>query len=115
MNQVSTRKPAKTAVVVHLYHLDVWAFIAQRLEALQGQWDLHVTLSKATVSQVGDELLDRFPNAYLHIYPNQGMDILPFLRLLPHLAEQGISSFSSCTLQKAARILGKRGVNTQFF
>lgn len=106
VNPVKTRKTAKTAVVVHLYHQDVWAFIAKRLEALQGDWDLHLTLSEDTVSQLEAELRARFPQAQLHIYPNQGMDMLPFLRLVPYLVEQGYQQLLKLHTKKGSTDFG---------
>lgn len=50
---------------------------------------MHLTLSKYTAKQLAAELQARFPKAQVHKFANQGIDILPFLRLIPQLVEQG--------------------------
>lgn len=101
-------QPSNTAIVVHIYHLDVWAGIAQRLEALQGQWDLHLTLSEDTAKQLGAELKARFPKAQVHVFANQGMDILPFLRLVPQLVEQGYQQLLKLHTKKGISGFGQQ-------
>lgn len=89
MKPVSNSSLPLTAVVVHVYHWDIWQGIATRLKGLQGRYTLYITLDTAAPAAKLAELQKSFPEAQVRPFANQGMDILPFLQVIPELAEKG--------------------------
>lgn len=84
-------RPEKTltAVVLHLYYTESWPLFAEKLSALQGHpYDLFITLPEHNVG-FAPEIYKLFPRAYVVVTPNRGRDVLPFLRVLPVLVENG--------------------------
>ena len=79
----------RVAVAVHVFYPEIWPEIATRLRSLDHPFDLFITttdtLDPAAIAQVRRD----FPQARISINPNQGMDILPFLKLIPALVQQG--------------------------
>jgi hypothetical protein len=86
---LSTEQHTTTAIVVHIYNWDVWQPIAARLQQLPGGYQLYLTLSPEIDAERREQLTQALPTAKIRPYPNQGMDILPFLRLIPELIKQG--------------------------
>ncbi|WP_217521781.1 glycoside hydrolase family 99-like domain-containing protein [Vibrio metschnikovii] len=83
------RKRRKTAIVVHIYHWDVWQEIATRLKQQTGEYALYLTLDIASSKEKLQQLKKAFPAARIRLLPNKGMDILPFLSLIPELINSG--------------------------
>jgi hypothetical protein len=79
----------KATIVVHIFYLDLWPEISQYLSALPADIDLHITCCPEKSDDVLTFVKAEFPTAELHIFPNEGMDVLPFLRLLPELKHRG--------------------------
>ena len=82
----------KAAVVVHCYYEDVWDLIKTKLLALQQPLDLFVTIPSNKAGDILPSVLNAFPEARVFLAPNIGMDILPFLSLLPILANEGYTA-----------------------
>lgn len=78
-----------TAVLVHVYYWDVWQRIATHLKRLQGRYTLYITLDIDTPAAKLTELKKSFPDAQIRPFANKGMDILPFLHVIPELVEKG--------------------------
>lgn len=102
-----SRNRSQTAIVVHVYHLDVWPELANKLEVLKGEWDFYLTLSEETAKQLSADLQDRFPQAKLYVFPNLGMDILPFFQLVPKLIDQGYQQVLKLHTKKGSTDFGQ--------
>ena len=79
--------PARVAVVLHLYYLEMWDEFASLLEAQTFEFDLWVTLSRdaedgVRAKALRDMITSRFARAQVHILPNHGRDIFPFVWLV---------------------------------
>lgn len=83
-------KQGKLAIAVHVYYPEIWPEIAQRLKALRHPFILDITTPPEQVASVESMVKQDFPAARIHSIPNRGMDILPFLSLVPHWQQEGI-------------------------
>lgn len=80
----------KLAVVLHIYYLDVAERALRRLSSLVNrEFTLWVTVPNERRLQT-EALVDRYcPEAEIRDFDNTGMDVLPFLSVLPELVERG--------------------------
>lgn len=80
--------PGRIAVVVHYFYPEIWPEICARLERLGTAFDLFVTAPVELASSVHENVRRSFPSARFTFGPNLGMDILPFLSLIPTLINE---------------------------
>src|SRR5690554_5397188 len=83
----------RLAIVLHIYYLDIAERLLSQLRwlASSDRFALWVTVPSGKRADV-EALLSRYGlAAQVRDYPNTGMDVLPFLRVLPELAEAGYS------------------------
>jgi GT2 family glycosyltransferase/glycosyltransferase involved in cell wall biosynthesis len=85
----------KLAIAVHVYYPELWPEIAERLRALNAlqpdtPFFLDITTPPDQAALVERAVQQDFPAARIHITPNRGMDILPFLSLVPRWQQEGI-------------------------
>lgn len=80
----------KLAIAVHIYYPELWPEIAQRLKAINHPFVLDITTPPEQAAHVEARVRADFPAARIHSTPNRGMDILPFLSLVPRWEEEGI-------------------------
>lgn len=86
----ATATATAVAVVCHVYHLDIWPEMVPLLQALPEDVGLYLTTSDETASALHSVVqAANLGRARLVAGPNKGMDILPFMRLLPTLHAQG--------------------------
>lgn len=81
----AVHQAARLAVVVHAYHLDLIASLADRLALLSEPFDLFITTPHAKDTAEIMALQRRFTGAEVVTCPNRGRDIAPFFSLLPRL------------------------------
>ncbi|UZJ45328.1 glycosyltransferase [Marinimicrobium sp. C6131] len=79
---------AKIAVVVHVYYLEMWTLIRNRLLAIRTKFDLFVTFSETIDVTFADIVRNEFSDARVSRVKNVGLDIGPFLGLVPTLVEE---------------------------
>jgi len=80
----------KFAIAVHVYYPDLWPDIARRLKALDYPYLLDITVPPGQAAAVEQLVKQDFPAAHIHVTPNRGMDIMPFLSLVPRWKQEGI-------------------------
>jgi GT2 family glycosyltransferase/glycosyltransferase involved in cell wall biosynthesis len=80
----------KLALSVHIYYPELWPEIGQRLKAIHYPFILDITTPPEQAARVESVVKQDFPAARIHITPNRGMDILPFLSLVPRWQQEGI-------------------------
>ena len=85
------------AVVVHFFYPEIWREIASYLSKLSSPFDLFVTAPAAIAPSVVQEVLPNFPRARFFFGPNKGMDIVPFLSIIPILENEGYQA--ACKIQ----------------
>lgn len=83
-------QPGKLAIAVHIYYPEIWPEIAQKLKALRHPFILDITTPPEQVASVESMVKQDFPAARIHSIPNRGMDILPFLSLVPRWQQEGV-------------------------
>ncbi|KXS36824.1 MAG: hypothetical protein AWU55_2835 [Halomonadaceae bacterium T82-2] len=71
-----------TAVILHLYHTELWDEIADYLDSLEGQYDLYVSVPEQADAEVERTIRRRVPGAVVVPLANRGRDIAPFLTVL---------------------------------
>ncbi len=86
------RSTPKFAVVAHCFYEDVWELISERLTALSTPINLFVTIPSVKAISLVPRVIQSFPEARIFLTPNVGMDILPFLSLIPLLANEGFTA-----------------------
>tara|TARA_B100002019_G_scaffold268657_1_gene260811 strand:+ start:2257 stop:2883 length:627 start_codon:yes stop_codon:yes gene_type:complete len=69
------------AIILHIYHTDLWRYFEEKLKSLDTQFDLYITLCDE-VEDISKDILKSFPSANITKYPNKGQDIGPFLRVI---------------------------------
>jgi lipopolysaccharide biosynthesis protein/SAM-dependent methyltransferase len=90
--QASTRPaegPCAAAIVVHAYYPDVLDEILGRVADLDPRHRLFVTTDREHYLQVREKLESANRHFSLHPMENRGRDVLPFLKVLPHVRAQG--------------------------
>lgn len=80
-------KKSDIAVVLHLFYVELWPEIAERLRGIPEPFDLFISLPEEQ-ENFQTEIQKVFPNAHIYIAPNRGRDIAPFLEIF-----QAISPF----------------------
>ncbi len=78
------RAPADYAMHVHMYYHDLWPEFADKLNSLDIDFDLFVTITDkgdATDALITQITAD-FPDAYVVRMPNHGRDIFPFVHVV---------------------------------
>ena len=77
-------RTAPQAIVAHIFYPDLWDEFADTFRALDMPFDLFVTLTwrGEETEELARRIREDFPQATILPMPNQGRDILPFLRLV---------------------------------
>lgn len=91
-----------TAVVIHAYYLDVFEEILEHIRQIR-----HIPLKLYISTPVGqgEAIRNRLVNSNidycLHELPNHGRDILPFLKLLPQIVQDGFATLVKVHTKKS--------------
>ncbi len=102
---IKRNQKTKLAVILHLYYIDRWDYVREKLQALGStEYDLFVSLNEKN-SDFRDEIMKFNPDAYVQIVPNRGRDILPFVYLLARLKEAGYSAILKLHSKKSTHRL----------
>lgn len=83
------RKKSTVAVIIHLYYLDNWPLFKRKLQLLpKGSFDLYITLPKEN-SHFINTIQKDFPDVHVVKSPNRGRDVLPFMKTLKCINDNG--------------------------
>jgi len=93
----------KTAVILHLFHTELWEEVAEHLDALQGEYDLYVSLPQDAPAAIEATLREHTPNVTIIYWPNRGRDVAPFLAILSAIEPLGY--------QQVCKIHAKRSLH----
>lgn len=77
------------AVVCHVFYLEIWPDLLAVIQRLPREVAVYITTPPVTADAVRQAVAASVPHAQVVECPNQGMDVVPFLTLLPQLAAQG--------------------------
>lgn len=81
--------PLKVAVAAHVFYPELWPEITSRLKRIDLPYDLYVTLPSPQHEGLRDRVLAEFPQALVQRSANLGMDLAPFLQIVPTLRDLG--------------------------
>jgi lipopolysaccharide biosynthesis protein len=73
---------AETAVILHLFYVDLWDEIRGYLEQLDVDFDLFVSLCPETGHGFDTRIREAFPHADVRYFDNRGRDVGPFMEFL---------------------------------
>ena len=73
------KKESETAVILHLYYVDLFDEIKRYLQNL-GNIDLYISIPRSN-REYQDEIFESFPNAKIYFTENKGRDVLPFIAI----------------------------------
>jgi len=80
----------KVAVMLHIHYFELWSEIKEKLAAMTPLgFDLFVTTTK---KETIDLVLADYPMAVVELYDNRGRDVLPFIKMIDRVKEQGYSA-----------------------
>lgn len=84
---IETSPKTKLAVVVHLYYLDLWPIIRQRLRNIDIPYDLFVSVQLKDKDISLDRVNTFHKTTNILAFPNRGRDVLPFLLITKKIDE----------------------------
>ncbi len=93
---------SKIAVALHLHYPELWNEVSGYLRNLAAPFDLYVTFSCDHSQYATYQIQAQFPLAHIFEVENAGRDVLPFVKLLPHLI--------SCGYDAVCKIHGKKSL-----
>jgi lipopolysaccharide biosynthesis protein len=80
----------KIAIVIHVYYEDVFMEIIERIQKLENSnFKLYITCPQAKVDFVKDTVTTNGFPSYIMPVINRGRDVLPFLKIIPKVFEEG--------------------------
>jgi len=79
------KKNYDTAVIMHLYYIDLWNEMKNNLKHLNGKFDLYINVNNNCDIEFLQKLKKDFPNCVLFSYENRGRDISPFVEILNYI------------------------------
>nr|WP_290693297.1 glycoside hydrolase family 99-like domain-containing protein [Halomonas sp. UBA3074] len=82
-------KRHETAVILHLYHTELWDEMASHLAYLEGDYDLYISLPEHAPEGTVARIQQTVPDARCATLPNKGRDVLPFLTMLSAIRPLG--------------------------
>jgi lipopolysaccharide biosynthesis protein/GT2 family glycosyltransferase len=88
LEKLMSSNTKKVAVVVHVFYPEIWSEISSKLKKISCPFDLFITAPISLGNTVLKEVSKDFPVARFQFGDNQGMDILPFLSLVPTLVNE---------------------------
>lgn len=83
------KKRHETAVILHLYHTELWDEMASHLAHLDGKYDLYISLPEHAPEGTVARIQKTVPDARCATLPNKGRDVLPFLTMLSAIRPLG--------------------------
>jgi lipopolysaccharide biosynthesis protein len=93
---------SRAAIVVHAFYPDVFEDILARVQPLPGDHKLFVSTVQEHRNSLR-EMLDRSGRDYaLYAFQNRGRDVLPFLKIYPHLQAEGFERIVKLHTKKSA-------------
>jgi len=76
------------AIIVHAHYYDIFTSIMERVATLDIDFKLYVTTNKLNYDLICDYFCSRVYNVDILCTENLGRDILPFIKILPHVKQQ---------------------------
>lgn len=100
-------KESKVAVVVHFFYQEIWPSIERRLKTIPPGVGLFITCPAEKLELASRLIYKNFPYARIIASKNLGMDIFPFLSIVPILANEGYEIVFKLQTKKGQNQLGE--------
>ena len=75
-------KTSDTAIILHLYYVDLWDEIKIELENFNDPIDLYININNSTPLKTMQEISTDYPTARIYTFENRGRDIYPFIQTM---------------------------------
>ena len=99
-----TKTDKKTAIIVHVFYLDVWHEIISYLQALTLDYDLYITISEDITDVHIVDMFEQVPQAHIYKVENRGRDVLPFLQILKLIGTDTYATLCKLHTKKSVEI-----------
>lgn len=83
------KKTQETAIILHLYYIDLWDEIKSKLKHLDGNFDLYININNTADTDFIKQVRGEYPLAYIYSCENRGRDILPFVQMYEDVVSRG--------------------------
>jgi len=93
-----------TAIIVHVFYLDVWHEIISYLQALTLDYDLYITVSETIDDVHIVDMFQQVPQAHIYRVENRGRDVLPFLQILRIIGTENYTTLCKLHTKKSVEI-----------
>lgn len=93
-----------TAIVVHVFYLDVWHEIISYLQALTLDYDLYITVSENIADVHVVDMFQQVPQSHIYRVENRGRDVLPFLQILRIIGTENYTTLCKIHTKKSVEI-----------
>ena len=94
-------------VIVHIYYLDLWKEILEKLNSIETRYTLYITTTTELYDDVIKLPMPNNINVKIYSYSNLGMDIYPFVQVLQNLQNDHIDIFCKLHTKKGNEFSGK--------
>lgn len=98
---------AAYAIVIHIFHYEMWPAIAEKIASLEGKYDLFITVAQRpdrNFDELTAKIKGEFPDAAVFYFPNHGRDIFPFFRLINSGALSGYQAVGKIHTKKSPHL-----------
>ena len=102
-------KESAIAVILHLYHFDLWEEIALFLDNIAEPFDLYLTVSDRFDPQALDRVLACYPRTRIRMVENRGRDIAPFLKVMAEILPLGYQAVCKIHTKKSHHLEDGKG------
>ena len=91
----------RLAIILHVYYIDVLEEIIPYLKKINIEFKLFVTTSFDKKDKVDSMLSKNFEDYDILIVTNRGRDVLPFLKIMPNVIDEGFKVFLKLHTKKS--------------
>jgi lipopolysaccharide biosynthesis protein len=85
-NTQKSSKNADTAVILHLFYVDLWNEIKEELQNFKEPIDLYISINNNASLDTIKKIIKDYPTARIYSFENRGRDIYPFIQTMKTIA-----------------------------
>ena len=76
------KSSTETAIIIHIFYIDIWQEIINYLKHLDIPYDLYITVPDSISDKDIIQIFKDVPNITIYMTENRGRDVLPFLQVM---------------------------------
>jgi lipopolysaccharide biosynthesis protein/ubiquinone/menaquinone biosynthesis C-methylase UbiE len=96
-----TKRKNDVAIIIHLYYFELYDVILKYLDNISEIADMYFSVRDGAYSLASRKIKKRYPHAVVLSYPNQGRDVLPFLKIVRHLRQMDYKAICKIHTKKS--------------